>query len=95
MPLWSGQAPSLAREMPAGELIAALVSETEAALRPFATGTPLKIVVRSETTGDDGKTDEKTQVLEVSSVTRTTVDARRLALPAGYTRKDPGMNVKF
>ena len=33
MPLWSGQAPSLAREMPSGELIAALVSETEAALR--------------------------------------------------------------
>jgi nitronate monooxygenase len=33
MPLWSGQAPSLAREMPSGELIAALVGETEAALR--------------------------------------------------------------
>jgi nitronate monooxygenase len=33
MPLWSGQAPSLAREMPAGELIAALASETEAALK--------------------------------------------------------------
>jgi nitronate monooxygenase len=33
MPLWSGQAPTLAREMPSGELIAALVSETEAALR--------------------------------------------------------------
>jgi nitronate monooxygenase len=33
MPLWSGQAPSLAREMPSGELIAALVSETEAAMR--------------------------------------------------------------
>lgn len=32
LPLWSGQAPSLAREMPAGALIAALVSETEAAL---------------------------------------------------------------
>ena len=33
MPLWSGQAPSLAREMPSGELIAALTRETEAALR--------------------------------------------------------------
>jgi nitronate monooxygenase len=33
MPLWSGQAPTLAREMPAGELIAALANETEAALR--------------------------------------------------------------
>ena len=33
MPLWSGQAPSLAREMPSGELIAALARETEAALR--------------------------------------------------------------
>jgi nitronate monooxygenase len=33
MPLWSGQAPSLAREMPAGELIAALANETDAALR--------------------------------------------------------------
>jgi nitronate monooxygenase len=33
MPLWSGQAPSLAREMPAGTLIATLASETEAALR--------------------------------------------------------------
>ena len=33
MPLWSGQAPSLAREMPAGELIAILASETEAALK--------------------------------------------------------------
>jgi nitronate monooxygenase len=30
MPLWSGQAPSLAREMSAGELIATLVAETEA-----------------------------------------------------------------
>jgi nitronate monooxygenase len=33
MPLWSGQAPSLAREMPAGDLIALLTRETEAALR--------------------------------------------------------------
>ena len=33
MPLWSGQAPSLAREVPAGDLIAALAKETEAALR--------------------------------------------------------------
>jgi len=32
MPLWSGQAPALAREMPAGELIAVLAGETEAAL---------------------------------------------------------------
>lgn len=31
-PLWSGQAPTLAREMPAGELVAAMVRETEAAL---------------------------------------------------------------
>jgi nitronate monooxygenase len=33
MPLWSGQAPSLAREMPSGELLARLVNETEAVLR--------------------------------------------------------------
>ena len=33
MPLWSGQAPSLCREMPAGKLIATLVDETEAVLR--------------------------------------------------------------
>ena len=33
MPLWSGQAPSLCREMPSGELLAALVDETEAVLR--------------------------------------------------------------
>ena len=33
MPLWSGQAPALAREMPAGDLIASLTRETEAALR--------------------------------------------------------------
>jgi nitronate monooxygenase len=33
MPLWSGQAPSLAREMPSGELIAVLARETEAALK--------------------------------------------------------------
>lgn len=33
MPLWSGQAPSLAREMPAGDLISALTRETEAAFR--------------------------------------------------------------
>ena len=32
MPMWSGQAPSLAREMPAGELVAALANETEEAL---------------------------------------------------------------
>ena len=31
--LWSGQAPTLARELPAGELVAAMVRETEAALR--------------------------------------------------------------
>jgi nitronate monooxygenase len=30
-PLWSGQAPTLAREMPAGELVAAMVRETGAA----------------------------------------------------------------
>ena len=33
MPLWSGQAPSLARELPAGELIGRLAAETDAALR--------------------------------------------------------------
>jgi nitronate monooxygenase len=33
MPLWSGQAPSLAREIPSGALVARLVEETEAALR--------------------------------------------------------------
>ena len=33
MPLWSGQAPSLAREMPTGALIGALVEETETALQ--------------------------------------------------------------
>ena len=32
-PLWSGQAPTLAREMPAGSVIARLVVETDAALR--------------------------------------------------------------
>ncbi len=31
-PLWSGQAPTLAREMPAGELVNAMVRETEAVL---------------------------------------------------------------
>ena len=33
MPLWSGQAPSLAREMTSADLVAALVSETDATLR--------------------------------------------------------------
>ncbi len=32
-PLWSGQAPTLAREMPVGEMVAKLVTETDAALR--------------------------------------------------------------
>jgi nitronate monooxygenase len=32
-PLWSGQAPSLAREMPAGELVGALVREADQAVR--------------------------------------------------------------
>ena len=32
-PLWSGQAPTLAREMPVGEVMAKLVTETDAALR--------------------------------------------------------------
>jgi nitronate monooxygenase len=31
-PLWSGQAPTLAREMPAGELVKAMVRETQAVL---------------------------------------------------------------
>jgi len=33
MPLWSGQAPTLARDMPAGELTERFVTETEVALR--------------------------------------------------------------
>jgi nitronate monooxygenase len=32
-PLWSGQAPTFAREMPTGELMAALVKETEAVMK--------------------------------------------------------------
>jgi len=37
-PLWSGQAPTFAREMPTAELIASLVKETEAAAKRFAPG---------------------------------------------------------
>jgi nitronate monooxygenase len=36
MPLWSGQAPTLAREMPAGALVARLVDEAAAVLRRVA-----------------------------------------------------------
>jgi nitronate monooxygenase len=35
-PLWSGQAPTLAREMPAGALTTKLIDETEAVLKRVA-----------------------------------------------------------
>ncbi len=35
-PLWSGQAPTLAREMPAGELVKTMVGETESRAQPRA-----------------------------------------------------------
>jgi hypothetical protein len=60
------------------------------ALRPVARGTPLRVVVHSETkSGDKGEVTQKTQTLQVTSIAPAMVDLSRFALPAGYTQKDP------
>lgn len=65
------------------------------ALRPAVRGTPLKVVVRSETkSGDKGEVASKTQTLLVTSIVPATVDPSRFAVPAGYTQKDPQLTGK-
>ena len=60
------------------------------ALRPVVRGTPLRVVVHSESkSGDKKEVTEKTQTLQVTSIAPASVDLSRFALPAGYTQKDP------
>lgn len=66
------------------------------ALRPATRGTPLRVVVHSESkSGDKGEATSKTQTLQVTSIAPATVDLARFALPAGYTRKDPQLTGKL
>jgi hypothetical protein len=65
------------------------------ALRPATRGTPLRVVVHSESkSGDKGEVTSKTQTLQVTSIAPATVDVSRFALPAGYTQKDPQLTGK-
>ena len=67
-----------------------------AALQPVARGTPLRIVVHTETkSGDKSEPTSKTQVLEVTTIARATLDLGRFAVPEGYTRKDPELTGKL
>lgn len=60
------------------------------ALRPVARGTPLRVVVHSESqSGDKGQVTSKTQTLEVTSIAPATIDLARFAVPDGYTQKEP------
>jgi len=60
------------------------------ALRPVTRGTPLRVVVHSETkSGDKNEVTQKTQTLQVTSIAPATVDLSRFVLPEGYTQKDP------
>lgn len=67
------------------------------ALRPAARGTPLKVVVHSDTKSGDqggGQVTSKTQTLLVTSIAPATVDLSRFTVPAGFTRKDPQLTGK-
>ncbi|HEX4561392.1 MAG TPA: hypothetical protein VH113_06120 [Gemmatimonadales bacterium] len=66
------------------------------ALRPVTRGTPLRVVVHSETkSGDKNEVTQKTQTLQVTSIAPATVDLSRFAVPAGYTQKDPQFTGKI
>ena len=66
------------------------------AMRPVVRGTPLRVVVHSETkSGDKNEVTEKTQTLQVTSIAPASVDLSRFALPAGYTQKDPQFTGKI
>ena len=66
------------------------------ALRPVARGTPLRIVIHSETrSGDKNDMESKTQTVQVVSIGRAAIDPHRFDIPAGYTRKDPEINGKM
>lgn len=64
-------------------------------LRPVARGTPLKIVVHSESQEEKGKTESKTQTLQVTSITRAQIDPAQFSVPDGYTRKDAQLTGKL
>lgn len=65
------------------------------ALRPVTRGTPLRVVVHSESrTGDKGDVTSRTQTLQVVSIAPAQVDLSRFAVPAGYVQKDPHLNGK-
>ena len=66
------------------------------ALRPVAHGTPLRMVIHTETrSGDRGAATVKTTVLQVTSIARAAVDLARFEVPAGYTRKEPQLTGKL
>jgi len=66
------------------------------ALRPAARGTPLRVVVHSESKSTDkGQVTSKTQTLQVTSIAPAMIDLSRFVLPAGYTQKDPQLTGKI
>jgi len=66
------------------------------ALRPVARGTPLKMVIHTDTrTGSASGTTSKTTVLQVTSIARAAVPLSAFEVPAGYTRKEPQLTGKL
>ncbi len=68
---------------------------TEEALRPLVRSTALRVVVHAESRDEDGKVERKTRTLALTALERSTVDAARLAVPAGYTRRDVDLKFGF
>src|SRR3989442_2431405 len=68
---------------------------TEEALRPLVRSTALRVVVHAESRDEDGKVERKTRTLALTALERGTVDAARLAVPAGYTRRDVDLKFGF
>ena len=66
------------------------------ALRPVARGTPLKMVIHTETrSGDKSDATSKTTVIEVTAIAPARIDLSRFDVPTGYTRKDPQFTGKL
>ena len=64
--------------------------QSAVALRPATRGTPLRVVVHSETkSGEKAEVTSRTQTLQVTSISPATVNLARFEVPAGYTQKDP------
>jgi len=66
------------------------------AMRPVVRGTPLRVVVHSETkSAEKNEVTQKTQTLQVTSIAPASVDLSRFPLPAGYAQKHPQFTGKI